>query len=248
VSSFTAVAGNRTARGRVSPGTATTWIASRPTSLLGQLDPDDAAHFEPVLARCPTLRLEAGSRLGAARLSRASFVVVEAGVAAIATSAEHGRRATTLAIARAGDLLVPPGETEVLAALTAAVVTLLPLLVLRALLARPAAAAVIVERLADAVHDRQESLAQFGAVEHVRRVRAKLLQLARTHGRVSSDGVRLDLPLTHELIAQTTGSARETVTAAIAELQREGFLVRDGRSYRLTVAPELLDAMLARTA
>jgi len=201
-----------------------------------------------VLARCPTLRLEPGTRLAAPQLARASFLVVEAGVAAIATGAEQGRRATTLAIARAGDLLVPPGENEVLAALTAAVVTLLPLLALRTLLARPPAAAVIVERLADAVRDRQESLAQFGAVEHGRRVRAKLLQLARTHGRVSSDGVRLDLPLTHELIAQTTGSARETVTAAIAELQREGFLVRDGRSYRLTVAPELLDAMLARTA
>jgi hypothetical protein len=38
------------------------------------------------------------------------------------------------------------------------------------------------------------------------------------------------------------------VTAAIAELQREGFLAREGRSYRLTVPPELLDAMLARTA
>jgi CRP-like cAMP-binding protein len=79
----------------------------------------------------------------------------------------------------------------------------------------------------------------------VKRVREKLLQLARTHGRVASDGVHLDLPLTHELIAQTTGSARETVTAAIAELTREGFLVRDGRDYRLTIPPELLELGVA---
>jgi CRP-like cAMP-binding protein len=82
-----------------------------------------------------------------------------------------------------------------------AVVTLLPQLVGRALLSRRAAAAVVAERL--------------------ERVRQKLLQFARAHGRVASDGVHLDLPLTHELIAQTTGSARETVTAATAERRRE---------------------------
>jgi CRP-like cAMP-binding protein len=147
----------------------------------------------------------------------------------------------TVAIARAGELLVSPRAGECLWAPADAVVTLLPPLVLQALLSRPETALVLLERLIDAVVDRQQSLAQFGAVEHATRVREKLLQLARTHGRVAADGVHLDLPLTHDLIAQTTGSARETVTVAIAELRREGFVVRDGRRYRLTVPPELLD-------
>jgi CRP-like cAMP-binding protein len=167
--------------------------------------------------------------------------VVEDGIVAIATSPESEGRPMTVAIARGGDLLVPPHEGECLWAPTDAVVTLLPTPVVQALLARPAAARVVVERLIDAVVDRQQSLAQFGAVEHATRVREKLLQLARAHGRVAADGVHLDLPLTHDLIAQTTGSARETVTVAIAELSREGFVVRDGRHYRLTVPPEALD-------
>jgi CRP-like cAMP-binding protein len=202
----------------------------------------DARHFAQTLGCCPRLLLEAGTRLSPAGLAPASLLVVEDGVAAIATSASREGRPMTVAIARAGDVLVPPQADECLWAPADAVVMLLPPLVLQSLLSRPAAALVLFERLVDAVVDRQQSLAQFGAVEHATRVREKLLQLARAHGRVATDGVHLDLPLTHDLIAQTTGSARETVTAAIAELSREGFVVRDGRRYRLTVPPELLEA------
>jgi CRP/FNR family transcriptional regulator len=223
-------------------------LPPRPSSLLRQLASDDARHFERLLSGCPRLRLEAGTRLSGPELAGPALLVVEAGVVAVATRPDRDGRPVTLAIARAGDLVVPPRDSECLVALAEAVVTAVPQLALRALLSRPAAAAVVVERLVEAVRDRQESLAQFGAVEHVKRVREKLLQLARTHGRVAADGVHLDLPLTHELIAQTTGSARETVTAAIAELSREGFLVRDGRRYRLTVPPELLELPLASSA
>jgi CRP/FNR family transcriptional regulator len=109
-----------------------------------------------------------------------------------------------------------------------------------ALLRIPAAAAALLGGLAEQLRERHESLAQFSSVRHVERVRDKLLQLARTHGRVIPGGVRLDLPLTHELVGEMVGSARETVTWAFAELAREGFLSRDGRSYRLSVAPEAL--------
>jgi CRP/FNR family transcriptional regulator len=104
----------------------------------------------------------------------------------------------------------------------------------------PGAAAALVEALAEQLRERQESLAQFSSVRHVERVRDKLLQLARAYGRVVPGGVRLDLPLTHELVGELVGSARETVTWAFAELSREGFVRRDGRSYRLAVAPEAL--------
>jgi CRP/FNR family transcriptional regulator len=71
-------------------------------------------------------------------------------------------------------------------------------------------------------------------------VRDKLIQLAREHGRVRRDGVLLDFPLTHELLGEMVGSARETVTRALDELEEEGFVTRRGRSYRLNVAPEVL--------
>jgi CRP/FNR family transcriptional regulator len=71
-------------------------------------------------------------------------------------------------------------------------------------------------------------------------VRRQLLELAREHGRVRRDGIRIDLPLTHDLIADMVGCARETVTRAFDELQREGFVERCGPSYQLRVRPELL--------
>ena len=77
-------------------------------------------------------------------------------------------------------------------------------------------------------------------VAHAERLREKLVQLARLHGRVVPEGVRVDLPLTHELLEQSVGSARETVTSAIGALEREGFLVRNGRSYLLAVSPSSL--------
>jgi CRP-like cAMP-binding protein len=207
---------------------------------LRQLASDDARLLAPVVARCPKVRLEPGAWLGPEGLSRAALLVVERGTAAITTHPCRERRRMTVAIAGSGDILVPPREGEYLTALSGVVVTALTPIAYRALIARPAAAAALVERLAEAVLDRQESIAQFAAVEHVNRVREKLLQLARSHGRVATDGVHLDLPLTHDLIAQTTGSARETVTWAIAELRREGFVVREGRRYRLTVPPDTL--------
>jgi DNA-binding IclR family transcriptional regulator len=40
-----------------------------------------------------------------------------------------------------------------------------------------------------------------------------------------------------------TGSARETVTRALDELQREGFVVRRGRTYSLQLRPDELAAL-----
>jgi CRP-like cAMP-binding protein len=77
-------------------------------------------------------------------------------------------------------------------------------------------------------------------LHHIDRVREKLIELARQHGRVGRDGIKLDFPLTHDLLGEMTGSARETVTRALDELQREGFVARRGRTYSLHVVPDEL--------
>ena len=145
-----------------------------------------------------------------------------------------------VAVAGPGAVLLRPEREERLEALSDAWLTAVSHEALSALLRLPGAAAALLEALAEAARERQESLASFSSVRHVERVRDKLLQLARSHGRVVSGGVRLDVPLTHERLGEMIGSARETVTWAVAELQREGFLERDGRVYRLLVAPEAL--------
>jgi DNA-binding IclR family transcriptional regulator len=42
------------------------------------------------------------------------------------------------------------------------------------------------------------------------------------------------------LLAEMIGSSRETVTRAVNELQRTGFLARNGSTYRLRVPPRSL--------
>lgn len=56
------------------------------------------------------------------------------------------------------------------------------------------------------------------------RVRLLLWQLADRWGRVTPDGILIDLGLSHRLIAELTGSTRPTVTAAITRMRREGRL------------------------
>jgi CRP-like cAMP-binding protein len=75
-------------------------------------------------------------------------------------------------------------------------------------------------------------------------VRRKLLQLAESYGHVVQDGIRIDFPVSHILLAEMIGSSRETVTRALDELQRDGFVARCGHTYRLLVSPDrVLDPM-----
>lgn len=62
----------------------------------------------------------------------------------------------------------------------------------------------------------------FGCVPPVERVRERLAQLARAHGRVAPDAIVIDVPLTHELLASMVGLARETVTVALAAWRGSG--------------------------
>jgi CRP/FNR family cyclic AMP-dependent transcriptional regulator len=74
------------------------------------------------------------------------------------------------------------------------------------------------------------------AIGHVLRVETRLLlvlwQLAERFGTVSSDGVRLPLRLTHDLLGRLVGARRPSVTSALGNLQERG-LVERGDGYWL---------------
>jgi len=203
--------------------------------------PSDRHEIGRLLAVCPRLTLHAGDVRSADDFSEAALLFVEAGIVVIASAARPKRR-IVLSFCSPGTLLPSPQLDEQLAALADSAVIPLGPRVLRSLLQLPSAAAEIVDALLEALRERQESLAQFANVDHAERLRGKLLQLARTHGTVVAGGVRVELPLTHELLGQAVGSARETITSALRTLEREGFLVREGRLYRLMISPEILDS------
>ena len=80
------------------------------------------------------------------------------------------------------------------------------------------------------------------------RMLALLWTLADRWGRVGSDGVHLELPLTHQALARMSGATRPSVSTALKELEREGQLSRNAnRGYVLHGdPPEELTRGLAR--
>ncbi|HSJ52204.1 MAG TPA: cobalamin-dependent protein [Anaerolineae bacterium] len=75
------------------------------------------------------------------------------------------------------------------------------------------------------------------------RLRSALVGMAGQHGRVQKDGVRIDLDLTHEGLAEMVAANRSTVTSGLNRLKAQGYLWQQGR--RLVILPpeqiEILD-------
>lgn len=72
------------------------------------------------------------------------------------------------------------------------------------------------------------------------RLRLCLWELADRYGRVGVDGVRLDLNLTQGLLGHLVGSHRPSVSTALSNLERDGYLRRrDGALVLLDSAPAL---------
>ena len=213
-----------------------------PSRLLTDVAGDERRRASLILEGSPSVALLPGDQPRSADdLPDAAFFVVERGTALMAGGSPGSRR-LVVAVAGPGALLVPPCEAEHVTALVPTRLTAVSPDANEALLALPGAAAAIASGLIDAVSDREESLAGFARFPYVERVRAKLLQLARRHGRVDPLGVVIDVPLTHELLAEMVGSTRETVTLALRELTSEGFVSRENRHYRLSAVPEELAA------
>jgi CRP-like cAMP-binding protein len=210
-------------------------VASRSSALFATLA---SPEVDAVLADAPLLELAADLVLPPADFEDACILVVEEGLAVIRSSL--GKRGVVACHAGPGGLVLPPRDDEVLKTLTPTRTTVFTSEVRDRLFEVPGAARILFDALAATLRQKHRTIEALASVHHVDRVRAKLVQLARDHGRVGRDGVRLDFPLTHELLGEMTGSARETVTRAIDELQEEGFVVRRGRSYRIVVDPSEL--------
>jgi len=196
--------------------------------------------IDDLVDRLPRLRLEAGSVLDRSRLVDVTLIVVHEGLVLVRTPVTGSARRTITCYAGAGSFVLPPGEEELLTALTDATVVPISMDDREGLIASPEAARLLVDGLAETLRQKHGAIASMSRPHHVDRVREKLIELAREHGRVGRDGIRLDFPLTHDLLGEMVGSARETVTRALDELQREGFVVRRGRTYSVRLEPEQL--------
>src|SRR6185295_15864993 len=69
------------------------------------------------------------------------------------------------------------------------------------------------------------------------RLRLLMWELADRYGRVHTDGVHVDLPLTHELISELAGARRPSVSSALSRLERSGVIERHGSGWILHGEP-----------
>jgi CRP-like cAMP-binding protein len=118
--------------------------------------------------------------------------------------------------------------------------------VTRELVGDAAAVVAVVERAMSRV---REGALERSIASHVRvdvRVLAYLWHLADRFGRVTAAGVRLELPLTHAVLARLVGARRPTVTTAFRALMEHGYVRRDGRAFLLAGDASAVDDLEAR--
>lgn len=89
-----------------------------------------------------------------------------------------------------------------------------------------------LSRIIDVLVDRITSLSFLDVRE---RLRHSLIGLADEYGAATESGVKIDLDITHEEIAELIVADRSTVTSYLNELRRQGYLWREGN--RLVMVP-----------
>ena len=209
-----------------------------PGRLLCDLPGGSAERGAQLLTASKMIELEAGAPHFGNSFSKAALLVVDDGFVVARASHPPLSRSIITCEAGAGRILLPPAPDEVVVGLVRSRVMAIPADVHTQLLSVPGVAQRVVEQMTFALAEKQEAIGNFAHVRHVERVRRKLLQLARSYGHVVRDGVRIDFPISHALLAEMVGSSRETVTRALDRLERGGFVSRHGSVYRLLVSPE----------
>lgn len=214
----------------------------RPVSEPGRLFLGGTPHVTngvaELLAGCPRFELDAGEPHFPRSFLGTRLLAVEQGFVVVRSTPDGLARSIITCEVGPGRVLLPPTADEVVLGLTPSRLVGITAEARGRLFERPEAALALVELLELTLSQQQETLANFAHTRHIERVRRKLLQLAGSYGRVVRDGIRIDFPVSHTLLADMIGSSRETVTRALDELQRSSFVCRRGHTYRLLVAPE----------
>jgi CRP-like cAMP-binding protein len=206
--------------------------------LVDVVPPTEKARVESALASCSVLSMPGGSSLGADRFESVPLLSVEDGIVFVWAPKRGSADRIVVNVAGPGAILIAPAAHERLEALSDARLMLIPTTTQRRLLEITSAATAIVEAVAGGLRECRESLAHFASRRHTDRVGQKLVQLARTYGKVGTEGLVLDIPLTHELLADMVGSRRETVTRSLARLAQDGLIRHERGRYLVAVPPD----------
>lgn len=147
---------------------------------------------------------------------------------------EHPR---VIGLVEEGDLVVRPvhswaavGPAPACRAIERSGLVLVDAARLRTWTGQPVLGENVVRLLSAQVAERELAIAISLEPTVERRVLRKLQQLALRWGRVTPDGIRLNLRLTHQELANMVGAVRETVTLAMGRLQEQGDIHVENRT------------------
>jgi CRP/FNR family transcriptional regulator, cyclic AMP receptor protein len=194
--------------------------------------------YERLAAVSSPVQLLSGEEMGEEDMA-GPIGVVSVGRVAVVVEAEAGR-SRTIALLQEGDALALPGggwpgvpgarvraatDSEVL------VITASPDDIASS---DALVGAWLIRALASGVADRELSAAIALEPRLERRLILKLRQIAARWGKVTPEGVRLDLRVTHQELGDMIGGARESITVALGRLQDQGEVIVRRRTVILT--------------
>ena len=192
----------------------------------------DAEVVVRLTANLSAVAMEPGDELDIANTS-AACCVVTSGRLALFFEAEEARP-RTVSLVEEGDVLVRPnsaagrGPHLRCRAIEPSSVLQVPRDRLDEWMEHRALAGNLVRILSAQVGDRELAVAIALEPRVERRLLLKIRQLADRWGRVTPRGVRLDLRLTHQELADMVGAVRESVTVALGSLAKQRVLsIRD---------------------
>lgn len=200
---------------------------------------------DDALARAVTglegVDLEAGECFDVTATSASCCLVT---VGRLALGFGCAERERTISLLEEGDLLVRPtaswavvGPKLRCVAIDPSTVLLVERQRLDGWMDEPVLAGNLVRLLSAQVAERELAVAIALEPRVERRLVLKLQQLAERFGRVTPEGVRLDLRLTHQELADMVGAVRETVTIALGNLARSGELSITNRTILIRRPP-----------
>lgn len=82
----------------------------------------------------------------------------------------------------------------------------------------------ILETTLDRLRDANKLITELTILDVRTRIAHMLIRLSEQYGLPSSEGILINVKLTHQQMADMTGTARETVTKSLLELQQEQFI------------------------
>ena len=217
----------------------------------------DAEEIEALESRCLTRTFGRKSLIYLPSDQSDSVLLLASGRVKLYHITNDGKEAV-LALIEPGELfgelaLVEPGQREEFAeAMIPSRVVLIPGDAVRELMEKHPEVSLEVSRLMGLRRRRTERrLKSLLFRSNRERLIHLLLELAEKYGRPGSDGLLIDIKLSHQELASIIGSTRETVTVVLGELQAEGYLLirrrqlilrnLDGLASSLGVPPPSVD-------